>query len=73
MTRCACCFHATTTDQVEAKAVGDYAAACGAMVSAIQEVLGGGSFNRLPVTTDMIINALAKRPPAHTPLQVNCV
>ena len=48
-------------------------AACGAMVSAIQEALGGVSFNRLPVTTDMIINALAKRPPAHTPLQVNCV
>jgi hypothetical protein len=34
---------------------------------------GGVSFNRLPVTTDMIINALAKRPPAHKPLQANCV
>jgi xanthine dehydrogenase molybdenum-binding subunit len=45
----------------------------GALVSAIQEALGGVSFNRLPVTTDMIINALAKRAPAHTPLQVNCV
>jgi xanthine dehydrogenase molybdenum-binding subunit len=48
-------------------------AACGALVSAIQEALGGVSFNRLPVTIDMVINALAKRPPAHTPLQVNCV
>jgi len=27
----------------------------------------------MPVTTDMIINALAKRPQADTPLQVNCV
>jgi CO/xanthine dehydrogenase Mo-binding subunit len=48
-------------------------AASGALVSAIQEALGGVSFNRLPVTTDMIINALAKRPQAHKPLQVNCV
>ena len=44
-----------------------------AVLSAIQEALGGVSFNRMPVTIDMIVNALAKRPQAHTPLQVNCV
>jgi xanthine dehydrogenase molybdenum-binding subunit len=44
-----------------------------AVLSAIQEALGGVSFNRMPVTIDMIINVLAKRPQAHTPLQVNCV
>ena len=46
-------------------------ATAAAIIGAISEALGGITFNRVPVTTDMIVNALAKRTPAHKPLQVN--
>jgi hypothetical protein len=35
--------------------------------------MGGYLFNRTPVSTDMILNALSGRPQAHKPLQVNSV
>ena len=35
--------------------------------------LGGHLFNRTPVSLDMIINFLSKRPQAHKPLQINTV
>jgi xanthine dehydrogenase molybdenum-binding subunit len=48
-------------------------AAAAAVICAISDALGGVYFNRSPVSTDMIVNALYKRPPAHKPLQVNTV
>jgi xanthine dehydrogenase molybdenum-binding subunit len=42
-----------------------------ALLCAISDALGGVYFNRVPVTRDHIVNALAKRPQSHTPLQVN--
>ena len=44
-----------------------------AITSAIADALGGHLFNRTPVSTDMIINFLAKRPQSHKPLQINTV
>ncbi len=46
-------------------------AAASALISAISDALGGHHFNRLPVTPDQIVNALAGRPQSHKPLQVN--
>ena len=51
----------------------DMKAAAAAVICAISDALGGVYFNRSPVSTDMIVNALFKRPPAHKPLQVNSV
>jgi CO/xanthine dehydrogenase Mo-binding subunit len=48
-------------------------ATAAAIVCAISDALGGSHFNRLPVTSDMILNQLAGRPQAHQPLQVNTV
>jgi xanthine dehydrogenase molybdenum-binding subunit len=48
-------------------------ASAAAVLSAISDALGGHIFNRTPVTTDHIINVLAKQPQAHKPLQVNSV
>ena len=48
-------------------------ATAAAIIAAISEALGGETFNRTPVTLDMIVNALAKRPQADKPLQVNTV
>jgi len=48
-------------------------AAAAAVICAVSDALGGVYFNRSPVSTDMIVNALFKRPPAHKPLQVNSV
>jgi CO/xanthine dehydrogenase Mo-binding subunit len=48
-------------------------AAAAAVICAISDALGGVYFNRSPVSTDMIVNALYNRPPAHKPLQVNSV
>ena len=42
-----------------------------ALLCAISDALGGHYFNRVPVTRDHIVNALAKRPQSHKPLQVN--
>ena len=44
-----------------------------AITSAIADALGGHVFNRTPVSLDMIINHLNKRPQAHKPLQINTV
>ncbi len=48
-------------------------ATAAAVVCAISDALGGHSFNRLPVSTDMILNALSNQPQAHRPLQVHTV
>lgn len=48
-------------------------AAAAALLNAISDALGGHYFNRTPVSPDMVINALAKQPPSHKPLQVNTV
>jgi CO/xanthine dehydrogenase Mo-binding subunit len=42
-----------------------------ALLCAISDALGGHYFNRVPVTRDHIVNALANRPQSHKPLQVN--
>jgi CO/xanthine dehydrogenase Mo-binding subunit len=47
--------------------------AAAAIVNAISDALGGTCFNRTPISTDMILNALNGRPQAHKPLQVNTV
>jgi xanthine dehydrogenase molybdenum-binding subunit len=44
-----------------------------AVTSAVSDALGGHLFNRTPVSVDMILNLLSKRPQAHKPLQVNTV
>jgi xanthine dehydrogenase molybdenum-binding subunit len=44
-----------------------------AITSAISDALGGHLFNRTPVSLDMILNHLSKRPQAHKPLQINTV
>jgi CO/xanthine dehydrogenase Mo-binding subunit len=42
-----------------------------ALLCAISDALGGHYFNRIPVSTDQIVNAAAGRPQSHGPLQVN--
>jgi CO/xanthine dehydrogenase Mo-binding subunit len=46
-------------------------AGASALLCAISDALGGHYFNRVPVTRDQIINALAGRAQSHKPLQVN--
>ena len=46
-------------------------AAASALASAISDAMGGHLFNRIPVTPDMIVNAVAGKPQSHKPLQVN--
>ena len=46
-------------------------AGASALLCAISDALGGHYFNRVPVTRDQIVNALAGRPQSHKPLQVN--
>jgi CO/xanthine dehydrogenase Mo-binding subunit len=46
-------------------------AGASALLCALSDALGGHYFNRVPVTRDQIINALANRPQSHKPLQVN--
>lgn len=48
-------------------------ASSASILCAISDALGGHTFNRTPVVTDMIINFLAKQPQAHRPLQVSTV
>jgi CO/xanthine dehydrogenase Mo-binding subunit len=48
-------------------------ATAAAVACAISDALGGQYFKRTPISPDMIINALAKQPQAHKPLQVNSV
>ena len=58
---------------VGAKGIGEPVQGCAAaaLLGAISDALGGHYFNRTPVVTDMIVNAGAKRPQSHKPLQVN--
>ena len=44
--------------------------AASALISAISDALGGHYFNRTPIVTDMIVNALAGQEQSHKPLQV---
>ena len=46
-------------------------AGASALLCAISDALGGHYFNRVPVTRDQIVNALAGRSQSHKPLQVN--
>ena len=41
------------------------------LLCAISDALGGHTFNRTPVTRDMIVNAVAGRQQSHGPLQAN--
>jgi CO/xanthine dehydrogenase Mo-binding subunit len=58
---------------VGAKGIGEPVQGCAAaaLLCAISDALGGHYFNRTPVMADMIVNAAAKRPQSHKPLQVN--
>jgi CO/xanthine dehydrogenase Mo-binding subunit len=60
---------------VGVKGVGEPVQGSGAsaITSAIADALGGHLFNRTPVSLDMILNHLNKRPQAHKPLQVSTV
>jgi CO/xanthine dehydrogenase Mo-binding subunit len=60
---------------VGVKGVGEPVQGSGAaaVTSAISDALGGHLFNRTPVSVDMIVNFLSKRPQAHKPLQINTV
>jgi xanthine dehydrogenase molybdenum-binding subunit len=60
---------------VGVKGVGEPVQGSGAaaITSAIADALGGHLFNRTPVSLDMILNHLNKRPQAHKPLQINTV
>lgn len=44
--------------------------AASALVSAISDALGGHYFNRTPIVTDMIVNAVSGQKQSHKPLQV---
>jgi CO/xanthine dehydrogenase Mo-binding subunit len=46
-------------------------AGAAALLCAISDAMGGHYFNRVPVTPDQIVNALAGRAQSHKPLQVN--
>ena len=60
---------------VGVKGVGEPVQGSGAaaITSAISDAVGGHLFNRTPVSLDMILNHLNKRPQAHKPLQINTV
>jgi len=60
---------------VGAKGVGEPIQGCAAaaLVCAISNALGGHLFNRVPVTADMIVNAVSGRSQSHRPLQTNTV
>jgi CO/xanthine dehydrogenase Mo-binding subunit len=46
-------------------------AAAASLLCALSDAMGGHYFNRVPVTPDQIVNALAGREQSHQPLQVN--
>ncbi len=62
------------TGALGTKGVGEPLLGCAgaALLCAISDALGGHVFNRTPVLSDMILNHVAGRPPAHGPLQSNC-
>ncbi len=61
------------SNPVGAKGIGEppMGAAAAALICAISDALGGVTFNRSPVTLDMILNAAEGRPPPHQPLDVD--
>ncbi|HVY81161.1 MAG TPA: xanthine dehydrogenase family protein molybdopterin-binding subunit [Steroidobacteraceae bacterium] len=61
------------TSPMGTKGIGEppLGAAASALVCAISDALGGYLFNRTPIRPDMVINAIAKRPPAHKPMQIH--
>ena len=58
---------------VGAKGIGEPVEGCAsaAVLAAIADALGGHYFNRVPVSPDMIVNAVAGREQSHKPLQVS--
>ncbi len=58
---------------VGAKGVGEPLQGCAAaaLLCAVSDALGSHYFNRNPITTDMIVNAAARRPQATRPLATN--
>ncbi len=58
---------------VGAKGVGEPIQGCAsaALLCAISDALGGHTFNRVPVTADMIVNAAAGLPQSQKPLSTN--
>ena len=60
---------------VGAKGIGEPVQGCAAaaLLCAISDALGGYYFNRMPVTTDHIVNAAAGREQSYKALQVNTV
>ena len=72
-------FHTDAVDKPDpqsplgTKGIGEpvMGAGASALLCAISDALGGHYFNRVPVTRDQIVNALAGRPQSHKPLQVN--
>jgi CO/xanthine dehydrogenase Mo-binding subunit len=61
------------TSPMGTKGIGEppLGAAGSAVICALSDALGGHVFNRTPVKLDMVVNAAMRRPPSHTPLQVN--
>ncbi len=45
--------------------------AAAAVVCAVSDALGGTYFNRIPVSGDMILNAIEGQPQSYKPLEVN--
>ena len=62
------------TSPMGSKGVGEppLGAAASAVICALSDALGGHVFNRAPVTLDMVLNVLMKRPQSHSPLQIMC-
>lgn len=58
---------------VGAKGIGEPLMGCAAaaLLCAVSDALDGHLFHRNPVTTDMIVNAAARRSPSYAPLAVN--
>ena len=60
------------TNPMGMKGVGEppTGAAVGAVLAAVSNALGGHYFNRNPVTSDMILNAVSGQEQSNTPLQI---
>ncbi|WP_428101325.1 xanthine dehydrogenase family protein molybdopterin-binding subunit [Candidatus Rariloculus sp.] len=73
MTASAAVDIADPQNPVGAKGIGEPVQGCAAaaLLCAISDALGGHYFNRMPVATDMIVNAASGRDQSHRPLQVN--
>ena len=72
-------MHAEAVDQpdpyspIGSKGLGEppLGAAAAAVVCAISDALGGTYFHRIPVSADMIVNAVEGQPQSYKPLEVN--